>query len=82
MNLYLVSQTINANYDTYDVAVVAAETAEDATFMHPIGVDMRERPDFLKNDSWTTPEHVTATLIGVAVDGTEPGVISVSYNAS
>lgn len=35
MNLYLISQDINNNYDTYDAAVVAAESEDDARAIHP-----------------------------------------------
>lgn len=35
MNLYLIWQEKNTNYDTYDSAVVAAESAEDARWIHP-----------------------------------------------
>lgn len=30
MNLYLISQDVNNDYDTYDSAVVAAESEEEA----------------------------------------------------
>lgn len=35
MNIYLISQNKNVGYDTYDSAVVAAETAEAARCTHP-----------------------------------------------
>lgn len=35
MNLYLISQTINEGYDTYDSAVVAAESEDEARKIHP-----------------------------------------------
>ena len=35
MNLYLISQNHNNDYDTYDSAVVVAESAESAKRMHP-----------------------------------------------
>jgi len=35
VNLYHISQQVNNGYDTYDSAVVAAETAEQAKCMHP-----------------------------------------------
>ena len=35
MKLYLISQSTNQEYDTYDSAVVAAETEDDARNMHP-----------------------------------------------
>ena len=36
LNLYLISQTVNNDYDTFDNAVVAAYDEEDARSIHPI----------------------------------------------
>lgn len=41
MNLYLISQYKNKGYDTYDAAVVAAETEDDARTIIPIGLHER-----------------------------------------
>lgn len=35
MNLYLISQDANKGYDTYDSAVVAAESPEEAVKIYP-----------------------------------------------
>ena len=35
MNLYLISQDTNENYDTYDSAIVAAKTKKEARMFHP-----------------------------------------------
>ena len=35
MKLWLISQDVNNNYDTYDSAVVAAETEEEARVTFP-----------------------------------------------
>lgn len=35
MNLYLISQDVSNDYDTYDAAVVAAESEEEARKIHP-----------------------------------------------
>jgi hypothetical protein len=35
MNIYLISQDKNSDYDTYDSAVVAAESEQDAREIHP-----------------------------------------------
>ena len=35
MNLYLLTQDTNNDYDTYDSCVVASETEEEAQLMHP-----------------------------------------------
>ena len=37
MNLYLLYQDINDDYDTYDQVIVAAESEEEARQIHPIG---------------------------------------------
>ena len=36
LNLYLISQTVNNGYDTFDSAVVAARDEEDARSIHPV----------------------------------------------
>ena len=42
MNLYLISQDSNRDYDTYDSAVVAAVNEKDASVMHPYGRKKRQ----------------------------------------
>jgi hypothetical protein len=37
MKLWLLSQDVNINYDTYDSCVVVEETAEEAKRLHPNG---------------------------------------------
>jgi hypothetical protein len=85
MNLYLISQTINNDYDTYSDAVVAAEDELRAKQIHPCGQIWGEgwRSDL--RHSWfdwaKTPEEVQIQLIGTAIDGTKEGVICASYHA-
>ena len=90
MNLYLLTQTVNCGYDTYDSCVVCAESAEEAKTYHPNSQDRWINnkwiyPDTLSpewgNGSWAIFECVTATLIGSAVAGTKPGVVIASFNA-
>jgi len=78
VNLYLISQSVNNDYDTYDSAVVAAETELAARATHPNGDD--DPPPYLVG-CWAQPEDVKVTLVGVAVEGTEAGVICASFNA-
>lgn len=81
MKLWLISQNVNEQYDTYDCAVVAAPTAEYAKTIHPGGNPAKGNPDW--GYSWA-PESsdVKAVLIGEAVDGTEAGtVLCASFNA-
>jgi hypothetical protein len=95
MNLYLLTQGINNGYDTYDSAVVAAESEEEARRVSPchfyvwreVGgwhfkyADGREKPEGRNRYDWTSPDQVTAELIGVASEGTAAGVICASFNA-
>lgn len=76
MKLYLISQTENDGYDTYDSAVVAAETEEAARQISPSGEFGAQFGSWCK-----TPAAVTVKCIGDAVDGTEAGVVLASFNA-
>ena len=79
MNLYKISQSENNNYDTYDSAVVAAETGDAAKRTHPSGDNTNWGVCY---DTWCGgPDAVTAELIGVAGDGIGAGVVLASYNA-
>ena len=79
MNLYLISQEHNRNYDTYDSAVVAAESEEAARLTRP-GQD--DWPEGNTRDwTWAKPEYVKVKLIGTAIEGTSAGVICASFNA-
>ncbi len=80
MNLYLISQTVNKGYDTYDSAVVAAPDVESARQMDPSGygaMKWEERSGLWAYDS----EQVKVELIGVAAPFTKEGVICASFNA-
>lgn len=92
MKLYLICQDVNNNYDTYDSAIVAAKTEEEAKYIHPDLLysdkwwekyeDRNGKP--LKGDyrrSWTHPYHVSVKLIGSAKPKTKKGVILASFNA-
>lgn len=82
MNLYLIEQDAHDDYDTFDSAVVAAETEDEARDMNPGG---GEKIDWSKPDhyfSWCyAREQVKVTLIGVAVPFTKSGPIVASFNA-
>ena len=76
INLYLISQDENQGYDTYDSAVVAAESEDAARQIHP-------------SDGWDcafgtwckTPEAVTVVFIGTAAPHVLPGIVVSSFNA-
>jgi hypothetical protein len=76
MNLYLISQTENQDYDTYDAAVVAAETIDEAQKTHPSAIK-----DWIARTWASSPHQVRVELIGKAKDGTKAGVILASFNA-
>lgn len=75
MNLYLISQTADCRYDTYDSAVVAAYDEAQARLTHPDG----STEGCVR--AWVPPHEVTVQLIGKASPGTQPGVICASFNA-
>jgi len=72
MNLYLLSQDQNDDYDTYDSCIVAAADEESAKLITPGSWGY----------SWCkSPEYVDVELIGKALEGTKEGVILASFNA-
>lgn len=75
MKLWLIEQNINNGYDTYDSAVVAAKTEEEARNIHPRGDN--EWSDYC----WVSPNKVSVSLIGNAIPKTNKGVICASFNA-
>lgn len=81
MNLYLISQNERIGYDTYDYAVVAAETSDEAKKIHPSKYVM-EKEDWDNNDTWaSSPSSVEAKLIGKALDAKFTGIVLASFNA-
>lgn len=79
MKLWLISQDVNNGYDTYDSAVVAAETEEDARQIRP---DEKTWPKRERFCVWAaTPNQVQVELIGQATEGTKAGLILASFNA-
>lgn len=82
MKLWLISQTVNSDYDTYDSAVVAAETAEAAVLIHPGGDNRWPLKETRPYYDWAmTITDVNVKLIGDATSDIAPGVILASFNA-
>lgn len=86
MNLYLISSDEDGGYDTFDSAVVRAESEAAARLIHPSG---RKTPLIWNphNDenwswlsSWIPPEKVVVTHLGTSILD-EPGVVCSSFNA-
>jgi len=83
MKLFLLTQSENSGYDTYDSAVVCAVDEESAKKIHPSGHDSKwwQRPNE-RYSSWATSlDRVHAQYLGEALDAILPGVICASFNA-
>lgn len=91
MKLYRIEQNVNTRYDTYDSAVIAAESTSAAKHTHPCGVYVwrdgawyhigHQEPMSSLFDEWASPSDVEVVYIGEAKEGTPAGVILTSYNA-
>lgn len=85
MNLYLISQSANNDWDTYDSAIVCAASEEDAKSLHPGGHDEPVPTGSGERDAvhgtWTSRNNVKAQLVGAAAEGIERGVVLASFNA-
>lgn len=73
MKLYLVSQSENHNYDTYDSFVVAAASEDAARRWHPEG-------DWEGCGWCSSPDKASVKYIGEAAEGVI-GIVISSYNA-
>jgi hypothetical protein len=83
MNLYLISQNQNKDYETYHSAVVAAPDQQAARQTHPaFDPDEDKELGVIARSMWCkTPADVMVKLLGTALEGTEAGVVCVSSNA-
>ncbi len=81
LNLYLISQSHNPTWDTYDSAVVAAYSEDGARAIHPNGEFLSNRPLSCRYNAWARPEYVTVEYLGVAAANVKEGVICSSFNA-
>lgn len=84
MKLWLISQTEHDDYDTYDSAVVAAETELEARQIHPsmsYPTPWEKWGESSYLDWASHPNKVTAKLIGEAAPDIPPGPICSSFNA-
>lgn len=83
MKLYHISQSEQTGYDTYDSAVVVAESEDAARIMHPDTLSNIPRHDVGSYPDWTNdPSKVQVIYLGIAdASITEPRVICASFNA-
>jgi hypothetical protein len=77
--LYLISQSVNNGYDTYDSAVVCAENEDEARGIHPSGY--RCDGDRWCSDWCESVEDVEVQYLGKAADDIPSGVVCSSFNA-
>lgn len=81
MKLFLISQSVNSHYDTYDSAVVIAKDAQDACTINPRGDDKPVRNTVERFSSWCSLKDVQVELLGKAKIGSKRGVVCASFNA-
>jgi len=81
MNLYLISQDKNQDWDTYDSAVVVAESEEIAKRMHPRSGELDVKPVWASTSDWAEPEYVEVVYLGKADGINERKVVCSSFNA-
>lgn len=86
MNIYHISQSDVDGWDTYDSAVVIAESADDARRMRPScrgEFELIPQPVAHSWDTWTNdPSKVDVVLVGTAAPNeTVPRLVCASFNA-
>lgn len=88
--IWLISQSENDSYESYDSFVVSAYTYDEAVRMYPSGGAIwNEESEEWKNSehgfseyAWTHIKNVQAKVIGIAYGSIEPyEVIAASFNA-
>ena len=83
MNLYVIRQNVNNDWDTYDSAVVIAQSEEEAKTIHPDGnrwIDGKWTGSFCAG-TWCKPEQVRVELIGTSSSDASGNVVLSSFNA-
>ena len=80
MKLYLLGQTDNDNYDTYDSCIVCAENAEDAKTISPNG-GVYSNPNGKYSEWALSADNITCKEIGEANDKQVRGVVLASFCA-
>ena len=95
MNIYLLSQSKNTGYDTWDSCVVIAKDEEEARMTHPYYRYFTDDPNDEYNNwngidrsyggwcdgGWCDAKYVSVELIGTAANGMERQVVCSSFNA-
>ncbi len=78
--IYKISQDVNKQWDTYDSAVVIAESEKRArmTYPHP-GCKVGEW-EGCSDMCWCSADQVKVELLGKAIEGKEEGLVVSSFN--
>lgn len=76
MNIYLLSQSDNRGYDTYDSCVVYAESEDAARLILP-----SEYAEFGGGTWASSPEGVTVKYLGATGNVAGPGLILASFKS-
>lgn len=95
MKLWLISQSVNSRWDTYDSAVIAAETEEAARYTYPDELKLGDKRwnghkwlwyledgrvlDY-HSSSWTSPDNVQVEFLADNYGGAA-GTVCASFNA-
>lgn len=78
-NLYLLTRDINGDDCCYESMIVAAKDETSAKNFHPIG---NTESMWGYSSMWAnSPDDVTTTLIGIALDDIEEGIILASFTS-
>jgi len=80
MFLYRISQDVNNGYDTYDSAIVCAESEDEAQMILPGGYDDWDGKNGYSS-TWCVVKDVQVEIIGIAANNLPKGVVIASYNA-
>ena len=88
LKLYNISQTVNTGYDTYDSAVVVAESEDAAREIHPDGIGAKWDGKKWKSErttgmwTWCAPEDVKVEFVGIPDERFKSGdIVCASFNA-
>lgn len=81
MKLYLVSQSVNNDYDTYDSFVICCNNEDEARKSHPSGRVLEHEDKFLFYDWTDEQENINVKYLGEADQDLPAGIVCSSFNA-
>lgn len=83
MNLYLLQQNINQNYDTYDSMIICAADPEEAINLS-FGDGLKYNQYQHTHSDWVRydcKDQIQVKLIGIAASQIQKGIVLSSFNA-